>query len=110
MSRSDMIYTYPRRGQKRPQFAFNRDKLPTPLAYYVNLQKMKLIGNGEWRSALCPFHADRTPSLRINVHRGGFRCMVCGAHGGDVLAFHMKHHKLPFIEAAKVFGAWEARP
>jgi hypothetical protein len=33
--------------------------------------------------------------------------MVCGAHGGDVLAFHMQRHGLRFIEAAQALGAWE---
>ena len=39
---------------------------------------------------------------------GAFRCMVCGAKGGDVLAFYMLRHGLRFIDAAKALGAWEA--
>jgi len=66
-----------------------------------------LTGRGEWRDALCPFHNDTRPSLRLRTDTGAFRCMVCGAHGGDVLAFHMQWYGLRFIEAAKALGAWE---
>jgi hypothetical protein len=43
----------------------------------------------------------------VQLDTGGFRCMACGAHGGDVLAFHMQRYGLAFIEAAKALGAWE---
>jgi hypothetical protein len=32
--------------------------------------------------------------------------MVCGARGGDVLAFHQHKHGLNFVEACKQLGAW----
>lgn len=91
------------------QAAFNRKRLPSPAEYYRS-QGLKLIGGGEWKSAICPFHLDTRPSLRLRLDTGGFRCMVCGAHGGDVLAFHMKRTGLPFIRAAKDLGAWEPQP
>lgn len=84
---------------------FNRDLLPNPSDYYQN-QGIKLQGLGEWKSALCIFHKDTKPSLRINIRFGGFRCMTCGEHGGDVLAFHQKRHRLNFTQAAKELGAW----
>ncbi len=86
--------------------AFRRDRLPYAADYFRE-QGLKLIGGGEWKSALCPFHADTQPSLRANLASGGFRCMACGAHGGDVLAFHRQRYGLRFIEAAKALGAWE---
>ncbi len=86
--------------------AFNRGRLPLPNDYYRN-QGLKLTGGGEWKSAICPFHADKKPSLRIRLDSGGFRCMACGAHGGDVLAFHMQRYHLGFVSAAKALGAWE---
>jgi hypothetical protein len=47
------------------------------------------------------------PSLRKRIETGAFYCMVCGAHGGDVLAFHMQRHgRLRFIDAARALGAW----
>jgi hypothetical protein len=88
------------------QPAFRRERLPSPSRYYSD-QGLRLLGGGEWRSALCPFHQDSRPSLRVCVNTGGFRCMSCGAHGGDVVAFHMKRHQMGFIEAAWQLGAWE---
>lgn len=84
---------------------FDRSLLPSPADYYKE-QGLKLRGGGEWKSALCPFHDDQNPSLRLRYDSGGFRCMVCGAKGGDVLAFHQLRYKLPFITAAKALGAW----
>lgn len=84
---------------------FNRNLLPNPGEYYKE-QGLKLSGGGEWKSALCPFHQDNIPSLRLRLDSGGFRCMACGVHGGDVLAFHMKLNNLDFISAAKALGAW----
>lgn len=101
-----MRRAYPTRGLNRPAFGFKRDRLPNPVAYYRE-QGLKLLGGGGWKSAICPFHADTSPSLRVRIETGAFRCMVCGAHGGDVLAFHMLRHGLRFIEAARALGAWE---
>ena len=110
-----MKYATPRRAKFNGQrdgkrFAFNRALLPQPLEYYRDQQSMKITGTGEWRTALCPFHDDKTPSLRINVRNGAFKCMVCEAKGGDVIAFHMARHGLPFIEACKALGAWSEQP
>lgn len=88
------------------RFSFRRDRLPSPGLYYRE-NGLKLTGGGEWKNAVCPFHPDTRPSLRVRLDTGGFRCMVCGAHGGDLLAFHMLRHGLRFIEAAKALGAWE---
>ena len=88
------------------RFAFNRDRLPQPADFYVG-QGIKLLGGDAWRSALCPFHKNKHPSKRVLFDTGAVRCMVCGVHGGDVLAFHMQRHGLRFIDAAKALGAWE---
>ena len=84
---------------------FDRAKLPCPAKYYIQ-QCLKLSGGGEWKSTICPFHDDRKPSLRVRLDSGGFRCMVCGAHGGDVLAFHQQKYGLSFKQAAQQLGAW----
>ena len=97
-----------RENATRARFAFRRDRLPHPSDYYRE-QGLKLTGRGEWKNAVCPFHDDTHPSLRVRLDTGCFRCMVCGAKGGDVLAFHMRWHGLRFVEAAKVLGAWGDR-
>ena len=104
-------YASPKRttfaGQRTgKRFAFNRALLPTPTEYYRDTQGLKLIGTGEWHSTLCVFHDDKSPSLRINSKSGAFKCFVCDAKGGDVLAFHMQRHSLSFINACKALGAW----
>ena len=85
---------------------FNKSMLPSPEVYFEQ-QGLRLTGRGEWKNAQCCFHDDYNPSLRVRLDTGGFRCMACGAHGGDVLAFHMQRHGLRFIEAVKELGAWE---
>ena len=63
-------------------------------------------GGGIWRDALCPFHNDTKPSLRVKIETGAFSCMACGAHGGSIVAFHMRLHKLNFKVAVMALGAW----
>ena len=98
------------RGRPMPcnfqRFAFDRNRLPRPADYYA-AEGVALSGSGRWRDTLCPFHNDTKPSLRVFAETGAFRCMACGAHGGDVLAFHMLRHGLRFVEAARALGAWE---
>lgn len=84
---------------------FSRKALPPAIQYYES-QGINLKGSGAWRDAICPFHKDTKPSLRVNIEKGAYRCMACGAHGGDVLAFHMHKHGLGFVESAKQLGAW----
>lgn len=84
---------------------FDRGSLPIP-AQYFSTQEMKLSGHGAWRDAICPFHSDTKPSLRIKLETGAFRCMVCGAHGGDILSFHQQRYGLDFKQAATALGAW----
>jgi DNA primase len=101
-----MRYANPTRGTDARSFGFKRALLPSPGEYFKS-QGLKLTGGGEWKNALCPFHEDSKPSLRLRLDTGGFRCMACGAHGGDVLDFHRLKTGLPFIRAAKDLGAWE---
>lgn len=92
---------------KKPRkLSFNRDLLPSPSAYYRS-QGLTLKGGGEWKSAICPFHKDTQPSLRVRIDNGVFKCMACGAHGGDVLAFHMQRYNLSFYDAVSQLNAWE---
>jgi len=86
---------------------FQREALPDPLTYY-SAAGLRLIGHGAWRSALCPFHEETRPSLRVRVETGAYRCMGCGARGGDVLDFHRARHGLSFAQAARDLSAWRA--
>ena len=59
----------------------------------------------------CPFHADHTPSMKLNEDY--FYCFGCGAHG-DVIDFVARLFHLPPAEAAKElaedFGVAEQKP
>jgi CHC2 zinc finger len=96
------------RQAERPAFnsLFDKSRLPSTAKYYEQ-QGLKLSGGGAWRDAVCPFHTDTKPSLRVRADNGAFSCMVCGAHGGDVLAFHQQRHGLTFKAAAIELGAWK---
>ena len=48
--------------------------------------------------AICPFHAEKTPSLSIDPGRGLFHCFGCG-QGGDVFTFLELTQGLEFREA-----------
>ena len=48
--------------------------------------------------AECPFHREKTPSMKIYKGGGGWHCFGCG-EGGDVISFVMKYYGIPFKEA-----------
>lgn len=82
----------------------DRSRLPEPATYYEG-EGVALKGPGKWKTGACTFH-NGSDSLRVHAGSGAWVCMSCGVKGGDVLAFHMLRHGLPFIEACKVLGAW----
>ncbi|MBK6599301.1 MAG: hypothetical protein IPG25_16070 [Proteobacteria bacterium] len=53
---------------------------------------------GRGFKALCPFHAETTPSLSIDPKKGLYKCFGCGK-AGDHLTFLQEHAKLSFAEA-----------
>lgn len=54
--------------------------------------------SGSSLKALCPFHAEKTPSFVVNRDRQNFHCFGCGK-GGDVITFLQEHEGLTFPEA-----------
>ena len=87
--------------------AINRDSLPPPLQYLVSQGLLKRAPRGEWASICCPVHKGGTesnPSLRINLVDGHFKCMACGASGGDVIALHRLVTGAGFIAAVEELG------
>ena len=47
---------------------------------------------------LCPFHADKHPSLHVHPGKQFFKCFACG-EGGDLFAFVQKIEGCSFTEA-----------
>ena len=74
----------------------------------LRIRGMKRSGN--YYKALCPFHADRTPSFFINTRTNRYRCYSCGANG-DAIQFLMDIDGLSFNETvyqlAELYGLVE---
>lgn len=85
---------------------FDRNLLPDPPEYYES-RGLVLTGprNSPWKTTRCDFHGG-SDSMRINTQTGGWICMSCYVHGGDVLSFEMQADGVDFVTAAKALGAW----
>ncbi|HEG4669176.1 TPA: DNA primase [Campylobacter jejuni] len=49
---------------------------------------------------ICPFHADKNPSMHINPTKGFYHCFACKA-GGDAFKFVIDYEKLSFADAVE---------
>ncbi len=66
-------------------------------------ERLELRQKGRIYYALCPFHADRHPSLNVNPAKLAWFCNVCNL-GGDVFSFLMKFHGTDFKGALAILG------
>jgi DNA primase len=73
------------------------DDIEAIIGEHVVLKK-----NGRQYSGLCPFHADKNPSL--DVSNGMFICRSCGA-GGDAIRFLQDFLGLSYPEVARSLAA-----
>lgn len=53
--------------------------------------------------AICPFHAEKTPSFHISRDKQIWRCFGCGV-GGDMFSFVMQMEGVDFPEALRILG------
>ena len=58
---------------------------------------------GKEFKALCPFHAEKTPSFNVNPSKQIFKCFGCG-RGGGVFSFVMAKENLTFPEAVRMLA------
>lgn len=65
---------------------------------YVELRK-----EGKEYVGLCPFHAEKTPSFKVNPRKGFFHCFGCGEHGGAI-DFVMLHMGMGFGDAVRALA------
>lgn len=61
--------------------------------------------SGKTMLGLCPFHADRHPSLHVNVKEQYYKCFACG-EGGDLFKFVQKMEGCDFAGALKILAEW----
>jgi len=66
---------------------------------YIPLKKA-----GRNYKALCPFHAEKTPSFMVNSDRQIFKCFGCN-EGGDAFAFLKRMEGMEFGEALRFLAA-----
>jgi DNA primase len=65
------------------------------ISNYITLNK-----RGANLEAICPFHSDTKPSLKVNDAKGMYKCFACGA-GGDHITFVKEYKKIEFVDALK---------
>ena len=79
---------------------FSRVKEAVSMGQVAEYYGLKINAKG---LAICPFHQDRNPSLKIYPDGKGFYCFTCGA-GGDQISFTAKFLGVRNREAAKVLA------
>ena len=58
-----------------------------PILEFIESQGVQLKKNGSSYIGICPFHDDKTPSLRVTPEKGLWNCFGCNK-GGDVISFY----------------------
>ena len=85
----------------------DRGSLPNPAQYLAHRGLLRGKPRGEWAAISCPVHKGGTesnPSLRVSLIDGHFKCMACGAAGGDLVALHRIICGVPFLQAVQDLG------
>ena len=85
----------PRYSQEKIDEVRQATDLAELAAHYTALKRA-----GAVYSALCPFHAEKTPSFKIDPRLNRFYCFGCHT-GGDAFHFLMKMENLSFPEAVE---------
>lgn len=76
----------------------------TPISAIIG-NYMAINKRGANYEAICPFHSDTKPSLKINDNKGIYKCFACGA-SGDSIKFVQDFKNLEFIDALKDIGSF----
>ncbi len=72
----------------------------TDMVALARAKGIDLKKNGKGYFGLCPFHADKNPSLSINPVKNLWQCFGCGA-AGDAIRFVELFDQVDFKEAVK---------
>src|SRR3954454_12268603 len=82
----DFLHTGAMQMSKRERIDFNFVRQEADFLTVLEHYNIAVQGQGVQRQVLCPFHADRKPSLKVNLGRKVFNCFGCGA-SANVIEF-----------------------
>lgn len=74
-----------------------------PLEDIIREYNVNLSPVGKRLRALCPFHAEKTPSFYVDVQRQTYHCFGCQEHG-DVFRFVQRMHQVDFPQAIELLA------
>lgn len=79
-----------------------------PRQFYASVfPDVKWPSGGSEARVLCPFHAEKSPSLSLNGETGQWFCHGCDVGGNSIVSFHAKHINQSKVEAAAdLFSTW----
>ena len=66
-------------------------------------ETVSLTKKGKYYVGKCPFHNEKTPSFKVDLNKGTYRCFGCGKYG-DIINFLQERDGLTFVEAIKELG------
>lgn len=75
----------------------------------IRAEGLELRQKGQNFWACCPFHAERTPSFKVDMERQAYYCFGCGKKG-DSIEFIQRYKNLSFIDACKYLGLSNGKP
>ncbi len=75
-----------------------------PISFFIE-KYIPLTKKGAQYEALCPFHQDSHPSLKVSDEKQVFKCFACN-EAGDAISFIQKFKNISFMEALKEAGSY----
>jgi len=79
-----------------------RIKREISIVRLVEARGVKLTGSGDNLLGLCPFHADKTPSLVVSPAKNVYHCMGKCQRGGSVIDWVMQANNVSFRLAVEM--------
>jgi DNA primase len=74
-----------------------------PLEDLLREYNVHLVPSGRKLKALCPFHAEKTPSFQVDVEKQYYYCFGC-QEGGDLFRFVQSMHRVDFSQALEILA------
>jgi DNA primase len=85
-----------------PQNVIDEIRDRTDIVHVIG-SMIDLKKSGRNYKALCPFHAEKTPSFMVSPEKQIYHCFGCGK-GGNVFHFLMEYEGSSFVEAVRHLG------